>query len=1057
MQQELIDKLYAIAISGSAEEFKNSIQLFNNFCQGLSSVRTLDEKSFTILKVILNNHELLENEYLVSNILDSLRYMQERVCWQVSQSKEASLNDLDTVLSELNRYKDIKDLVSNPNYEINNSINQSSVNQYANSQIYVYYVDSLMRILSSNYLTIPKEKSDEIMDLIYNDGWLNDLLEGKIQNSMLNRDLIDKYIQRILAIKEFVSPENISDDKLVSAITNYKIKDPKLLSNLISYLTPSKLMSIFDYEMDKAIGFIVGADYMDEQFKGQLINNIIQKYLNEDNYGYLFDLLQTDMISNPLVSMIINDKTKESIMNFALNDSIMDWKNVYFLLDNNILDKNFISNSMALHGVRKGGVKYRALEAGLLTEEDFEMTINSNDTDEVKLSKMEKYNLTGRVVDYHTSLDLLNKYFNGQIQLSMESTKAIVRSIIKQQLEKNDVRDVNVLFDNLQQTNGSFNEKNRGNYISISMRQIEKMLDPKTKKEDRFDLFITMFHEMRHAVKHNNIENNQFDYNTYFMLKEQIIREHDADYYNSNYRLILEEIDAREESYGATLSFFKENFPSLEGIVADVIKGKIENHDYSEYSEKKFSITNKKELVSQIFDKIISLHPELLQEYPVLQLEYHPDGRIKTPAEMIVSGNYDIELVNQIKAKRYVQHDAVQKVQEQKTSTSMSDIRNQITALLPYSVYGLEKVSDKDLETIMLRYNNSTLKEPLRMYECMFLTLKNNPRYDDVTEKVAQLFETLAEEKRVETSHVSLWGKQHNPYDPDIVEINEVPYRVVRTSKPYHTLGNYAITLSDVYSYRISKGMATIPETLNLKISSPKTVNITKYESLRQDLESAGMVLPKYNNAVVKSVFDGLVASISNKTNGILSNARYTHLTTISDPIVQKQLQDITAKLKKGNSVYDIESAEARLAEVTILVDSIIAMYNKQQEREQEKAQVRINNQARIQALQDMKRQATEKHTYNPIYTDDELQAMHPEQIDDRELLKQALAELGGTSVLTEQSDVYSMYDENGKEVYFKKIIDNGRSITQPITFEEFQALGGVSMEEKLGSSGKSR
>ena len=79
------------------------------------------------------------------------------------------------------------------------------------------------------------------------------------------------------------------------------------------------------------------------------------------------------------------------------------------------------------------------------------------------------------------------------------------------------------------------------------------------------------------------------------------------------------------------------------------------------------------------------------------------------------------------------------------------------------------------------------------------------------------------------------------------------------------------------------------------------------------------------------------------------------------------------------------------------------------------------------------------------------------EQIDDRELLKQALAELGGTSVLTEQSDVYSMYDENGKEVYFKKIIDNGRSITQPITFEEFQALGGVSMEEKLGSSGKSR
>lgn len=1009
MQQELIDKLYSVAYSGSVDEFKSNIQLFNEFCQRLSNVRNLDDKSFAIIKVILNNQELMENEYLVSNILDSLKYMQERICWQVSQSKDTSLADLDLVLNELNKYKDIKELVTNPNYSVTNSINQSSINQYSNSQIYVYYVDSLMRILSANYLTIPKDKSEEVMDLIYNDGWLNDLLEGKIQNSMLNRDLIDKYIQRVLSIKEFVSPENISEDKLVNAITSYKIKDPKLLNNLISYLSPSKLMSIFDYKMDKFIEFVINADYIDEQYKGSLIANVVNKFANEDNYEYLLDLLQTETIDDSLVSKIIDDKTKTAIMNFAKNDSIKDWKNVYYLLECGVLDKNFISNSMALHGARKGRVKRAVIESGLLSEEDYDIKISPLESDESKLSKMEKYNLTGQIVDYNIAMDLLKKYFNGQLQLSMESTKAIIRSVMKEELCKNGIEDTAILFDNLQKVNGSFNEKSSGNYISISMRQIEKMLDANAKPEDRLDVFITMFHEMRHAQKHNNIYNNQFDYNSYFMLKELIIEEYDSNYYSSNYRLFLEEIDARQDSYGATLNFFKTNFPELEPVVSQIVQRKYETHDYSEYSEKDFTITNKKEYVSQIFDKIISLHPELLKEYPVLQLEYNLDGSVKKTEEITLQGNYDIDLLNQIVEKRFGKTINQQTVDSQSVSTpNLNDARSQVISQIPYSIFGLEKVSDKDMQTILFHFNNSTQKEPIRMYECMFLTLKNNPKYDDITLRTAQLFETLAEEKRVETSYLPVWGQKDNIYDPDVVEKNEALWRVVKTSKPYHTLGNYAITLSDIYSYRISKGLAKIPETLDLKISSPTTVEIKKYETLRQDLAKAGMTLPKYNNSVVdratslvsqtesenQSVYEGLKNAISNKIDGILANARYTYLKSLPDPYVQRRLQELTQLLSKGTSVYDIESAELRLTEVTSAVESIIDLYKKEQERQQERAQVRASIQAKSQALQELAKQ--EKHTYNPLYTDEEIQEMHPEQLDDRELLKQALAELGG-------------------------------------------------------------
>lgn len=1005
MSQEFIDRLYNIAYSGSTEEFKNNINFFNEFCHNLSSIRNFDEKSFAIIKVILNNQELMENEYLVSNILDTLKYTQERICWQISQSKENSIDDLDVVLNELNKYKDIKTLVTNPNYAVNNSINQSSINQYSNSQIYIYYVDSLMKILSTNYLTISKDKSDEIMNLIYNDGWLNDLLTGKIQNSMLNRDLIDKYIQRVLSIKEFVSPESISDDKLVKAIINYNIKDPKLINNLISYLSPSKLMNIFDNKMDNLINFIVNADYMDEQYKGSLIANIVNKYSNEDNYEYLLDLLQTEVMNNPLVSKMINDKSKEMIINFAKNDSIKDWKSVYYLLDSGVLDKNFISNAMSLNGARKGKVKLKALEAGILEENDYDIKIDVLESDESKLSKMEKYNLTGQIVDYNIAMDLLKKYFNGQVQLSMEATKAIVRSITIEELSKNGLENVGVLFDNLQKVNGSFNETDRGNYISISMSQIEKMLDSNAKLEDRLDIFITMFHEMRHAQKHNNIYNNQFDYNSYFMLKELIIEEYDSNYYSSNYRLILEEIDARQDSYETTLNFFKKNFPELENAVSNVVQKQNENYDYAEYNEKKFTITNKKEFVNQIFDKIISLHPELLEEYPVLQLEYNLDGNIKKIDEINVQENYAPVLLNQIIEKRFG------KTVYQQVS-NLSDARMQIMSQTPYPIFGLEKVSDKDFQTILLHFNNSTQKEPLRMYECIFLTLKNNPQYDDITEKTAQLFEILAEEKRVETSYVSLWGQKYNQTDSDVVEINEIPHRIVKTSKPYHTLGNYSITLSDIYSYRISKGTDKIPETLDLKINSPTVVEIKKYETLSKDLATVGMTLPKNNNSVVdkaaalitqtekenQAVYEALKFTISDKINGILSNVRYTHLNSLSDPIVEKKLRDLTQLLTKGSSVYDIESAELRLSEVTSAVEGIIDLYNKEQEKEKAKEEIRKKNQEKIQALQELKQEALEHHTYNPLYTDEELKEMHPEEIDDRDLLKQALTELDNFS-----------------------------------------------------------
>jgi len=651
MNQEFIDKLYFISIMDNNIEFKNNIKLFREFYSQILSYRKIDEKIYSVMKMILKNYKLMDNEYCVSEILDILLFYQEKICFKITQSKDTSLEDLDLILKELKQYEIIKDMVSEY-YYTENIINKFSINKYCNSEIYVYYIDALTKILSNNYLIISKDKSDEIMNLIYNNGWLNNLMNGKIKNSMLNRDLILKYVQRILTIKEFVSDEELSEDKLVSSIINCKIKDKKLLENLFNYLSPLKLISIFDYDVKKLFDFVLNIDYLDDYYKFTLLYKFVYKCLDEDNYDWLFDILKSDIINNSLVSKIFDDEIKQKIIKFALNDSIKEKSSVYYLLDNDVFDYNLICNSMMMYG-DDDRIKLELLKTGFLKEDDYQVLIDKKDLDLVKLQKIKKYNLTGRIIDCDIVIDLLDKYFNGEIKLSLESVKGIVRGIICGYLNKNGISDVKVLFNNVDRANGSFVEIERGKYISINIRQIEKFLDPKVKLENRFDLFITMFHEMRHAIKSDNIKNNIFDYNTYFMLKEKIIRNYDLNYYSSNYRMILEEIDARSDSYLEVHNFFKENFPMFESIIGSMIETKIENYDYREYNEKKFSITDRKEYVSLIFDKIISMRPELIERYPVLQLEYNLDGSVKDRDDIYDNGNYDIELIDKIIMYRY--------------------------------------------------------------------------------------------------------------------------------------------------------------------------------------------------------------------------------------------------------------------------------------------------------------------------------------------------------------------------------------------------------------------
>ena len=647
--KELIEELYNICQTNSKEELEKNKELFQKFYYQFKGIVKIDEKVYLIFKTILNNPKLINTEYCISEIIDFIRYNQEKVCWQNSQKKETTIDDVNNMLKELEKYNSILAIITAPDYNSLNSINQSSIEYYKNSEIFTYYTDALTRILSTNYLLFSKEKCDEIMNLIYNSKWLNKIIEGTKKNSMLDRDLIYKYISRMLPIKEFISSENIKDDTLIKAITTGKIKDKKLILTLIKELSPIKIIDMFDDNIDNILEFILTIDYINETDKLTILNNIIEKCTTEDYYFIILGILESKYKDNKLVSLALTEKVKEKVIFYTKNDSLIDEEDIDYLLNQNILEVNFISNIMNLY---RDKYKDKLIKKGLLEEKHFQIEIKEEDSEDQLKKKIALYNITGRTIDYNLAINLLNKYFNKEITIEIEEMKAIVRSIITKKLKDVGI-NYKVLFTESSYTNGSCNSNH--NYISINNRLIRNFLSKENISEKDYHLFTTMFHEMRHAIQNNNIKNNNYDYNTYIMLKEKIISGYDSNYYDSNYKMYLMEIDAREGGLKDSLAFFKQTFPNIAPKLQEIHDRDIEQYEYKDYYKKEFTITKKEEIIDKIFDRIVALHPEILEKYPILKLEYNEKGLPREYNEINQMKDYNPEIIANILKNRFTE------------------------------------------------------------------------------------------------------------------------------------------------------------------------------------------------------------------------------------------------------------------------------------------------------------------------------------------------------------------------------------------------------------------
>lgn len=643
-RDNLIDNLYEISQDDSIENFEKNLTLYNMFLYNSSgfSVSGFDEKRYKIAYTILNNYNLIDDKFRISDLIEQLQIWQEKVCFRIAQNKDATTDDIDKILEQVRRYNEIKKILEGVIIDEQDSLIKNSINSYLNSDIFIQYLDALTNILSKNYLTIDNGKCNEIIKLIENDNWFNGYLQGKFKNNMLYRDLDLKYIKRILSIKEFITDEDVTDDILVDSIINNKVKDLRLIENLIRELNSNKLLSIFNYDIKKLIEFILNIDYVDDFQKTRLIGYVFNKYLNQDDYQCIFNILLSHLNNTKMINLF-TEEVKEQLFRYALNDSVMDTNIILYMLENNIYNDNFISNCMNIKGVNRFKIQQKLKSMNLINQE----IVNKNDINEL----VKNYNLNGMVIDYDFAINLLDLHLSNQMELDKESLKGVIRSIITKTLAEKNIENVGIMFNNINGVGGSYNNEYSKKYICINETQIDKFLNLSIKSEDKFDLFITMFHEITHAIQQKNIEDNKYDFNTYFMLKEDIIKEYDMNYYDSNYKIMLEEIDARRGGIDITCDFFSTNFPKLAPIIKQSLDFKREHFDYEDYNKKHFSISEKEVLVNAIFDKIISVHPNILEQYPILQLEYSKEGKPKNINDMDLGQNK--ELIQQIYFSRY--------------------------------------------------------------------------------------------------------------------------------------------------------------------------------------------------------------------------------------------------------------------------------------------------------------------------------------------------------------------------------------------------------------------
>ena len=414
----------------------------------------------------------------------------------------------------------------------------------------------------------------------------------KFFNSYISRSNAKSKILEELKkeINIFIEEKNIQKGVLLLPIilfyTNMNINDIEsdiLLKPLKQLLFMTKNEDLVDNqdfnEIVINITKIVAYAFSYEEEYNLLKNNKNYEYYEEIIYSYIDKIKESKMIDNELINLLI--ETFPAIAYPKLKDRLSSkYKEEIDLKKYNLnkkisIEKDFVS---FLEDIKKYRIKY-----GIIPEE---------------------------------ICICANKFYN--------NNKDIMRlcniDLIRHYLIKNGIKDICVFYDSEIEVGA----KGLANKKTLSIKDI--------------NLSSIMFHEARHVIQFNNIENDK-NYNgyNYNILKDYILYNNmDISVYNRNHQRYYFEIDADIEGQ-------KEYYKILEKInlVSEAEKEKMAKLDETEQFKiamaSYLNVNGYNYEKGILFDDIIQKNNNLLNQYPVLQIEYDNLGKRKTMLDILKS------------------------------------------------------------------------------------------------------------------------------------------------------------------------------------------------------------------------------------------------------------------------------------------------------------------------------------------------------------------------------------------------------------------------------------
>lgn len=252
------------------------------------------------------------------------------------------------------------------------------------------------------------------------------------------------------------------------------------------------------------------------------------------------------------------------------------------------------------------------------------------------------------------------------------------------------------------------------NTIYINLGLFKVISDSKSFEVGLLYLLNNCFKYLTKIIKRNKEFSITYDLEMYRFIKEEIIYKEDSNYYSKNHDYFDSTIGINEESQKMVFDLL------LNPLFSNLKISKFNKYDYNQFKNSSMYYN-----VDDYIDKLIYSAPSIIDDYPMLQMEYNANGNRKSIKELIDLKHKKINMFNE------------QIIEFRKIIDQSKDLKEKIESKL--------KLIESGLPGVIMCHNNMIYKS-IKKYDVK--TFKDVlTRFSDEYKK--DMLEAIMQEKEV--------------------------------------------------------------------------------------------------------------------------------------------------------------------------------------------------------------------------------------------------------------------------------------------------------------------